>query len=129
MGCSMKAASEFYEDRDNLIERVKGIKLFDDMIEEYAQLQKEHEELWDLIKIDEYGSTGIFNKIRDLWDNYDDIGCSNGTTLEEKTIALLQERRKGQIKLKFLTKKMKEISVKFSEAVGNTGKAGIEDLI
>lgn len=126
MGCSRKWASEFEKDRYNLRERVKGIKLFEDLIQEYAELNKEVQSLSGLVSLDRYEDKSILRKIAKLWDNAESM---NQMALEEETKALLRERREAQKRMIDLTHKMREISKKFNEAVGDTEKAGIKDLI
>lgn len=126
MGCSRKWASEFEKDRDNLRERVKGIKLFEDLIQEYAELNKEVQSLSGLVSLDRYEDKSILRKIAKLWDNAESM---NQMALEEETKALLRERREAQKRMIDLTHKMREISKKFNEAVGDTGNTGIRDLI
>ena len=126
MGCSRKASSEFYENREALREKVKGVKLFDDMIEEYRELRKERESLWELTGFREYDAKCIFRRIKDLWDGESGI---DQQTLEKQTIDLLKKRREIQEKLRAVGKKMRDLSTEFQKAVGNSGDASIEDLI
>ena len=120
MGCGQKAASEYHDDVETLGEKVKGIKILQDMIDEYRIMSESNNSLWALIN----GRDGDY--IRELVKLWDDPELEEN---EHLTMEILTKRKKDSIVFYENLVEMRKLSKKFKEAVGYVGKAGIEDCI